>query len=183
MQSEHAADSGTTFELLGLPFQGRVQTEIVQSSGSEIGGDSSQGANHFVHQSNRGVNFGPQLSLAFGCLATDQREIHLDCRTRLAKFVVDLSSDGGTLFFPDALEPCLKRAELLEGGFKLFLSALAFRDFSSQLVVYLGKDVGSLFEANFQQLFGLFERFFFSMAIGHVPGDLGKPLQTSLSVP
>src|SRR6266403_3425661 len=108
-QSEAAADSGTAFKLLSLPFQGRDQTQIVQSSGAEIRGDSSQGDNHLVDQSNGRVNFGPQSSLSLGYFVTDQCKIHLDRRAGLPEFVMDLSSDGGTFFFPRALETFRQR--------------------------------------------------------------------------
>ena len=91
--TDMTADSGTAFELLSMPFQGSGQAQIIQSSGPELRGDSSQGDDHLVHQSNGGVHFSPQLSLSLGCLATDQCEIHLDCRTSLAELVMDLSRD------------------------------------------------------------------------------------------
>ena len=92
-QTEMTADSGTAFELLSMPFQGSSQAQVIQSSGPELRGDSSQGDDHLVHQSNGGVHFSPRLSLSHGCLATEQCEIHLDCRTSLAELVMDFSSD------------------------------------------------------------------------------------------
>src|SRR2546425_216536 len=130
-----AADSGTAFELLSLPFQGGGQAQIIQSSGSELEGDSSQGDNHLVHQSNGRVHFGPQLRLSLSGLATDQCEIHLNRRTGLAEFVMDLSSDGGAFLFPHTLETRRKGAELIEGRSELFLRTLALSNFGSQFLV------------------------------------------------
>src|SRR5229473_4888344 len=44
-QCDMAADSSTAFEFLSLPFQGRGQAQVVQGSGPQLGGDSSQGPN------------------------------------------------------------------------------------------------------------------------------------------
>ena len=182
-QCDVTGDSGTALKLLRLPFQGGVQAQIVQRSGPKVGGNSSQGANHFVHQTNRGVNFGVQLSLSFCQLVANQGDIPLDRRAGLAELIVDLSCDRDALFFPNALNTCRKRAKLLERGLELFLGACALGYFRSQLLVDLSEDGGSLTDAKLQQLFGLFERLLLPMPLRHVPSDLGEPLQTSHGVP
>ena len=70
-QRDTAAYSGAAFELLGLPFQGSRQAQIVQGSWPEIGGNSSQGDDHLIDQLCGGINLPQQASLPLGCLATD----------------------------------------------------------------------------------------------------------------
>ena len=119
------------FELLALPLERGRETQIIESSWPQVGGDSSQRCDHFVHQLHGRFDFCAQLRLPLCDLAPDQGQIHLDRRAGLAKLIVDFSRDGSAFFFADALKAGSEGAKLFERRLELFLSMPPFRNLYS----------------------------------------------------
>src|SRR6266699_2657823 len=177
-----ATNPSSAFELLSLSFKRSRQTEIIQYLWPKLRGNPTQRANHVVDQLHGRADLGSELGVSFVQPSSDQRKIHLDCCASLTEFIVDLTRDGGALFFPHALETCRKSPQPIERGSELFLSSFALRDLCSQLLVHAGEDCRSLFSAKFEQLFGLSQRLLFLARFGRVAGELRESKQAPLGV-
>ena len=121
-RSDLAAHARAPLELLGLPLDRRLQTQVVEHARPQLRADAPRARDRVVDQLLHVAQLRQQARLrALGQVATQPGHVHAQRGQGLAQLVVDLAGDARTLLLAHPLEVRAQVTELLARAAQLLL--------------------------------------------------------------